>query len=89
MRKLELLAAVMLGLVGGAAFVPPAAAQSTIEPAPPPPPRAHPPARVRVTPLAPYPGPNAVRQCDFWLATEYRPSGTVIVPRQHCWWERG
>jgi len=87
MRKLELMAAVMLGLASGVAFVPPAAAQSSLEPAPPP--RTHPPARVRVTPLAPYPGPNAVRQCEFSLATEYRPSGTVIVPRQHCWWERG
>ncbi len=36
-----------------------------------------------------YPGPNAVRQCSSWLAQEYRPSGTVIVPRMRCWWERG
>ena len=35
-----------------------------------------------------YPGPNAVRQCTAWLATEYRPSGTVVVPRTQCWWER-
>ena len=34
-------------------------------------------------------GRNAVRQCTSWLATEYRPSGTVIVPRMRCWWERG
>ncbi len=47
-----------------------------------------PPARIRVRPLE-YPGPNAVRQCQFWLAQEYRPSGTVIVPRERCWWERG
>ena len=53
-------------------------------------PHVHQPARVRVHPLAQSnPGPDAVRQCSFWLATEYRPSGTVIVPRQHCWWERG
>jgi hypothetical protein len=32
-------------------------------------------------------GPNAKRQCRFWLAQEYRVSGTVIVPRQQCWWE--
>ena len=32
-------------------------------------------------------GPNAKRQCRFWLAQEYRVSGTVIVPRQRCWWE--
>jgi len=52
--------------------------------------RAHPPARIRVHPLAQsYPGPDAVRQCVAWLAPEYRPSGTVIVPRMHCWWERG
>ena len=32
-------------------------------------------------------GSNARRQCRFWLAQEYRVSGTVIVPRQHCWWQ--
>jgi hypothetical protein len=46
--------------------------------------------RITVHPLREgYPGPSAVRQCTSWLATEYRPSGTVIVPRQHCWWEPG
>jgi hypothetical protein len=34
-----------------------------------------------------YPGPNAVRQCRSWLATEHRLSGTVVVPRMECWWE--
>jgi len=33
-----------------------------------------------------YPGPNAVRECRDWLAVEHRPSGTVLVPRQRCWW---
>jgi hypothetical protein len=62
-----------------------AVAQNAEYPAP-----KHPPARIRVSPLLrSYPGPNAVRQCTFWLAPEYRPSGTVIVPNQHCWWERG
>jgi hypothetical protein len=52
--------------------------------------RTHPPARIRVHPLPQsYPGPDAVRQCTAWLAPEYRPSGTVIVPKMHCWWERG
>lgn len=32
-------------------------------------------------------GPLAKRHCRFWLAQEYRVSGTVIVPRQRCWWE--
>jgi hypothetical protein len=36
-----------------------------------------------------YPGPNAVRQCTSWLATEHRPSGTVVVPYMRCWWQRG
>lgn len=36
-----------------------------------------------------YPGPNAVRQCVSWLATEYRPSGTVVMPHMRCWWQRG
>jgi hypothetical protein len=33
-----------------------------------------------------YPGPNAVRECKAWLAVEHRPSGTVLVPRERCWW---
>ena len=60
--------------------------------------------RIRVTPAYPYrleslpypppykyeyPGPNAVRQCSARLVQEFRPSGTVIVPRMTCWWERG
>jgi hypothetical protein len=36
-----------------------------------------------------YPGPNAVRQCTDWYATEHRPSGTVIVPKTRCWWVPG
>jgi hypothetical protein len=51
---------------------------------------AHQPARIRVHPLGvTRPGPNAVRQCFAWLEPEYRPSGTVIVPRMHCWWQPG
>jgi hypothetical protein len=42
---------------------------------------------------APYeceaPGPGYVRQCSSRLVQEFRPSGTVIVPRMNCWWERG
>ncbi len=63
--------------------------------------RSRPQTRLRVTPRYPrrtfnypyplpydieYPGPNAFRHCDFRLAQEYRPSGTVIVPRQRCYW---
>jgi hypothetical protein len=51
--------------------------------------RPHPPARIRVHPLTQSLGPNAVRQCQAWLAPEYRPSGTVIVPKMRCWWEQG
>ena len=62
-----------------------------------------PPTRLRVTPRCPYrtialdhpppydcefPGPGFVRQCSARLVQEYRPSGTVIVPRMQCWWER-
>jgi hypothetical protein len=36
-----------------------------------------------------YPGPNAVRQCVSWLATEHRMSGTVVTPQMRCWWQRG
>ena len=35
------------------------------------------------------PGPNAVRDCNATYVEEYRPSGTVIVPRMHCYWRPG
>ena len=35
------------------------------------------------------PGPNAVRDCTATYVQEFRPSGTVIVPRMHCFWRRG
>lgn len=31
-------------------------------------------------------GPNAVRVCNAHYVQEYRPSGTVIVPRMSCYW---
>jgi hypothetical protein len=58
-----------------------------------------PPARLRVYPRYDYwpddvyprynPGPDAVRECNATYVQEYRPSGTVIVPRMHCWWRPG
>ena len=36
-----------------------------------------------------YPGPNAVRVCNATYVQEFRPSGTVIVPRMTCVWRRG
>ena len=36
-----------------------------------------------------YPGPYAKRACAARYVTEYRPSGTVVVPRMNCWWVRG
>jgi len=37
-----------------------------------------------------YPGRRLLyRDCTFRLAREWRPGGTVIVPRQRCWWVRG
>jgi hypothetical protein len=35
------------------------------------------------------PGPNAVRVCNAHYVQEYRPSGTVITPRMHCYWRPG
>ncbi len=55
-------------------------------------------ARLRVYPnyqeppeVAPryFPGPNAVRECNATYVQEYRPSGTVIVPRMSCYWRPG
>lgn len=56
-----------------------------------------PPARLRIYPRnAPddvypryYPGPNAVRDCTATYVQEFRPSGTVITPRMHCFWRPG
>lgn len=43
------------------------------------------PRRVRIyTPRGP--GPNSVRICHSHYEYEYRPSGTVIVPRENCYW---
>ena len=46
--------------------------------------------RRRATPITIYGhrplSPNAVRACTDWYAYEYRPSGTVIVPRMSCHW---
>jgi hypothetical protein len=36
-----------------------------------------------------YPGRNAVRDCTATYVQEYRPSGTVIVPRMNCYWRGG
>jgi hypothetical protein len=36
-----------------------------------------------------YPGLNAVRDCTATYVQEYRPSGTVIVPRMNCFWRPG
>jgi hypothetical protein len=42
------------------------------------------------TRLRVYPGRRLLyRDCSFRLAQQWRPSGTVIVPVQHCWWVRG
>jgi hypothetical protein len=35
------------------------------------------------------PGPSAVRVCNAHYVQEYRPSGTVITPRMHCYWRPG
>jgi len=39
--------------------------------------------QIEVTPVRPM-----HRECSFRLVQEFRPSGTVIVPRQRCWWVR-
>jgi len=42
------------------------------------------------TRLRVYPGRRLLyRDCTFRLAQQWRPSGTVIVPVQRCWWVRG
>jgi len=61
--------------------------------------RVRPPTRLRVYPRTEpsldgvypryYPGRNAVRECNATYVQEYRPSGTVIVPRMSCVWRPG
>jgi hypothetical protein len=66
--------------------------------------RMRPRTRLRVMPAYPYrlfsttypvpyeyeaPGPGHVRECASRLVPENRPSGPVIVPRMHCWWQPG
>jgi hypothetical protein len=61
--------------------------------------RVRPPTRLRVYPnyetgadgVYPryYPGRNAVRECNATYVQEFRPSGTVIVPRMNCFWRPG
>ncbi len=69
------------------AAAPPAPAQTAPTPlrqtaGPSTPPRAHP--RIEVNPR-----PLLHRRCVDWYVLQYRPSGTVLFPEQHCWWVRG
>jgi hypothetical protein len=44
------------------------------------------PTRLRVIRERAYLPPTAVRECNAWYEQEFRPSGTVIVPRMRCRW---
>lgn len=48
--------------------------------------RRRPVTRLRVYRDYRYLPPTAVRACDAWYEQEFRPSGTVIVPRMRCRW---
>ena len=78
MRRLAIGAMVfggVLAFAGMAAAAPMATGQAVASPP-----------NIVVHPRRIEPGPNAKRHCRFWLAKEDRVSGTVIVPRQYCWW---
>jgi hypothetical protein len=45
------------------------------------PPYGHP--RIEVNPRPVY------RRCASWYVIQYRPSGPVLFPEKHCWWQRG
>jgi hypothetical protein len=47
------------------------------------------PTRLYITRERTYLPPTAVRACDAWYEQEFRPSGTVIVPRMRCRWVAG
>lgn len=51
--------------------------------------RRRPRTQLRVYRNGAYLPPNAVRECNSWLEQEFRPSGTVIVPRMRCRWVAG
>ena len=51
--------------------------------------RRPPPTRLRIYRERGYLPPNAVRACNAWYEQEFRPSGTVIVPRMRCRWVAG
>jgi len=44
------------------------------------------PRRIRIYRGSNYPGPNSKRVCNAHYEQEFRPSGTVIVPRMNCYW---
>lgn len=47
------------------------------------------PTRLRIYRERTYLPPHAVRTCEAWYEQEFRPSGTVIVPRMRCRWVAG
>jgi hypothetical protein len=47
------------------------------------------PTQLRVIRQRTYLPPTAVRTCNAWYEQEFRPSGTVIVPRMRCRWVAG
>jgi hypothetical protein len=47
------------------------------------------PTQLRVVRERAYLPPTAVRECNAWYEQEFRPSGTVIVPRMRCRWVAG
>ena len=47
------------------------------------------PTQLRVIRQRTYLPPTAVRECNAWYEQEFRPSGTVIVPRMRCRWVAG
>jgi hypothetical protein len=81
----RLIAIVGFAVVSIAAALP-AAAQMTTPTgdvpsfSPPPPTSARP--RIDINPRPLY------RRCAGRYVIQYRPSGTVLFPEKHCWWER-
>lgn len=92
LRSIILGSLVCAGLATAPASADPVAAHPSVTDAPGAPvtavpsrPVRHKPPRVRI--YGSSPGPNSVRQCEAHYEQEFRPAGTVIVPRVHCWWE--
>jgi len=83
MTRIGLISTVCAAGISVLATAWPAGAQTPTDSGPTaiPPPSARP--RIDINPRP------AFRRCTSWYVIQYRPSGRVLFPEKHCWWQRG